>query len=285
MESNPYNFICITFKIIGCLPPEMQNTQTYRYDGLPVSYKTMGEGKPLIILHGWGSSGQVMLPLAKQLASLRSCFVLDLPGFGNTPEPDQPWSVDDYTDLIQQFIGDLQLGSVDLLVHSFGGRIALKLCARPEGEQLIDKVLITGGAGMKPKRSLTYYLKKYAAKILKAPFALLPGGYREKALNKLRDTSLWKALGSSDYSKLSGVMRETFVKTVTEHLESSLPNIPHEILLLWGRNDDAAPLYQAKRIERGIEGAALVVIDRAGHYAFLDQPVRFGSIAKAFFEK
>jgi pimeloyl-ACP methyl ester carboxylesterase len=284
LGANPYNFICFTFKIIGCLPPEMQNIQTYRYSDLPVSYKTIGEGKPLIILHGWGSSGQVMLPLAKQLASLRNCFVLDLPGFGNTPEPNRPWSLDDYTDLIQQFITDLQLGSVDLLVHSFGGRIALKLCARTEGGQLIDKVLITGGAGMKPKRSLTYYLKKYTAKILKTPFTLLPSGPREKALNKLRDTALWKSLGSSDYSKLSGVMRETFVKTVTEHLESSLPNIPHEVLLLWGRNDEATPLYQAERMDQGIEEAALVVIDNAGHYAFLDQPARFGSIAKAFFE-
>lgn len=264
----------------------METTKIYHYQNLSISYSRVGmeTGKPLLILHGWGSNKQVMMPLAKELAALRDCYVLDLPGFGNSSVPQEAWSVDDYADLIQQFTKDLDLQTVDLLVHSFGGRIALKLCARPEAQNLIDKVLITGGAGMKPKRSVSYYLKKYTAKFLKAPFLILPSTLRQKALAWLRQTPAWKALGSGDYSKLSGVMRETFVKTVTEYLEPTLPKIPHEVLLLWGRDDEAAPLYQAERMEKGIENAALVVIEQAGHYAFLDRPSRFTSIAKAFFK-
>ncbi|HKK45450.1 MAG TPA: alpha/beta hydrolase [Balneolaceae bacterium] len=262
----------------------MQNAQTYNYGGLPVAYKKIGTGKPLLILHGWGSNSQVMMPLANQMAKLRTCYLLDLPGFGDSSAPDHPWDVDDYADLVEQFITAQDLGPVDLLVHSFGGRIALKLCAREKNKKIVDKVLITGGAGMKPKRSLSYYLKKYTAKTLKAPFLILPSDLQEKALNRLRQTSIWKSLGSSDYSKLSGVMRQTFVRTVTDYLEPCLSNIPHEVLLLWGREDKAAPLYQAERMEQGIKNAALVVIDHAGHYAFLDRPSRFVSIAKAFFE-
>lgn len=264
----------------------MENAQTYHYKNLSVSYTRIGKesNKPLVILHGWGCDKQLMIPLAKQLADQRNCYVLDLPGFGDSSIPDQPWEVDDYTDLILQFIKDHNFEPADLLVHSFGGRIALKLCARTEAKRLIGKVLITGGAGMKPKRDISYYLKKYAAKTLKVPFIILPPAFRRKALEKLRQTSIWKALGSSDYRKLSGVMRKTFVQTVTEYLEPCLPRIPHEVLLLWGRNDDAAPLYQAERMEEGIDNAALVVIDHAGHYAFLDRPSHFASIAKAFFE-
>lgn len=244
----------------------------------------MGKGKPLVMLHGWGTSGRVMMPLAEMLSSIRTCYVLDLPGFGESPAPDQPWAIDDYADMVQGFIEELELGEVDLLVHSFGGRITLKLCARPWGKEHIDNVLITGGAGMKPKRSLKFYFKKYLAKMLKAPFLLLPGQAREKALQQLRGTALWKWLGSSDYQKLSGVMRETFVKSVTEHLDSYLSNIPHDVLLLWGKDDEATPLYQGERMEKGIKNAALVTIDNAGHYAFLDRPKHFASIAKAFFE-
>ncbi len=79
-------------------------------------------------------------------------------------------------------------------------------------------------------------------------------------------------------------MRETFVKSVTEHLDNCLPHIPHEVLLLWGRNDEATPLYQGQRMEKGIKNAALVTIDNADHYAFLDRPKHFASIARAFFE-
>ncbi|HEX6983291.1 MAG TPA: alpha/beta hydrolase [Balneolaceae bacterium] len=264
---------------------KMQNEQKYHYNDLPVVYQKTGAGKPLIVLHGWGSSGKVMMPLAEQLSDLRTCYVIDLPGFGKSPAPDNPWNIDNYADLIQQFISDENLGETDLLVHSFGGRITLKLCARDDAKSGIGKVLITGGAGMKPKRSTNYYFKKYFAKTLKAPFVILPQKLRERSLKRLRQTALWKSLGSSDYSKLSGVMRGTFVRTVTEYLEPCLPSIPHEVLLLWGRNDEATPLYQAERMEKGIKNAALVVIDHAGHYAFLDRPAHFAAIAKAFFEE
>ena len=260
----------------------MADTKTFSYQNMSVSYQQLGKGKPLVILHGWGSSSRVMMPLAKQLSHLRECFIIDLPGFGDTPEPPVSWRIDDYTDMIETIIKNNFQEPVDLLVHSFGGRITLKLCARTSGKNLVDKVLITGGAGMKPKRSASYYFKKYTAKLLKAPFLILPSKPRDKALSWLRKTSVWKALGSSEYSEQSGVMRETFVKSVTEYLEPCLPKIPHEVLLLWGRNDEATPLYQGERMEAGIKNAALVVIDNAGHYAFLDRPKHFASIAEAF---
>lgn len=262
----------------------MATTLSYQYQELNVHYKKVGTGKPLIILHGWGSSSRVMMPVAQQLSNMRTCYVFDLPGFGDTAEPPIAWGIDDYTNMVGAFIRANFKEPVDLLVHSFGGRIVLKLCARREGKNLVDKILITGGAGMKPKRSFSFYAKKYTAKVLKAPFVLLPHSAKEKAFAKLRNTRLWKSLGSSDYSKLSGVMRETFVKSVTEHLEPCLPNIPHEVLLLWGENDEATPLYQGERMEEGIENAALVKIENAGHYSFLDRPKYFARIARAFFE-
>ncbi len=77
-------------------------------------------------------------------------------------------------------------------------------------------------------------------------------------------------------------MRETFVLSVEEYLEPTLPNISHSVLLLWGKNDDATPLYQAKRMEKGISEAALVVMNDCGHYAFLDKPKQFAVIAEAY---
>ena len=263
----------------------MAENKTFTYRDQEIVYEKVGEGKPLVILHGWGSSKRVMMPIAQNLAHLRTSFVLDLPGFGDSPEPSSGWAIDDYADLVTAFIQSLDEEKVDVLVHSFGGRIMLKLCARDFGKSHIDKVLITGGAGMKPRRSMKFYLKKYTAKVLKAPFLILPEPLREKAMEWLRGTNLWKSLGSSDYSKLSGVMRETFVKSVTEYFESSLPKIPHEVLLLWGRNDDATPVYQGERIEKGIKNAALVIIEDAGHYAFLDKPKQFARIAEAFFKE
>ncbi|MEX1137438.1 MAG: alpha/beta hydrolase [Balneolales bacterium] len=255
----------------------------YTYNGQHVHYKKLGSGKPLLMLHGWGSNSDVMLPLATKLSKTHTCYIPDLPGFGKSPAPDTAWSVDDYSDLTLSFIRDLDLEITDVLAHSFGGRIMLKLCARPGAEEQFGKIIITGGAGMKPRRKISFYFKKYMAKVLKAPFLLLPKRLREPSLDWLRKTPLWKSLGSGDYQKLQGVMQGTFVKVVSEYLEPCLPKIRHEILLLWGQNDDAAPLYQGQRIEQGVKSATLITIDQAGHYAFLDQPERFRLIAEAYY--
>lgn len=248
-----------------------------------VNYYKTGTGKPLFILHGWGASSKTMISIAQCLSTIRSCYILDFPGFGDSPAPESAWDVSDYAKLVQQFIERITNEPSDLLVHSFGGRITLKLLSSEWGKQCIDKVIITGGAGMKPKRTWRYYYKSYLAKTAKAPFLILPNPLREKGLNKLRKTSFWKSLGSSDYSTLQGVMREIFVKTVSEYLEKHLNDIQHEVLLLWGKNDTATPMYQAERLKNGIKNATLIPIENAGHYAFLDQPQTFCAIANAYF--
>jgi pimeloyl-ACP methyl ester carboxylesterase len=256
----------------------------FDYNGTAVRYRSTGTGPPLLFLHGWGVDSDTLMPLATHFSDQRTCILPDFPGFGRSDEPPSAWSVDDYAACIRALLGHLGMAKTDVLAHSFGGRVMLKLLPAPETAGLFGKVLITGGAGMKPRRPLRFYIRKYTAKTLKAPFLILPGGMREGGLNWLRGTSLWRSLGSSDYARLTGVMRETFVKSVSEYLDDCLPGIDHEVLLLWGRNDDATPLYQAERMEKGIRNAALVVIDGAGHYAFLDQPARFRLIAGAFFK-
>lgn len=241
-----------------------------------------GLSRPLIILHGWGASKKIMQPLGRMLAFHHDCYVIDLAGFGESSEPPLAWKIDDYADSIQAWVEHIGLLKFDILAHSFGGRITLKLLTRPWSKEHVQNVLITGGAGMKPRRSAIFYAKKYVAKILKAPFNLLPEPFKSQGLDWLRTTSTWKSLGSSEYAVLSGVMRETFVHSVTEYLEPTLPKISHSVLLLWGENDDATPLYQAQRMEKGLAEGALVVMEGCGHYAFLDKPKQFVAIAEAY---
>ncbi len=271
----------------------------FEYSGIPVAYLKTGSGPPLLLLHGWGNCSDVLLPLARSLSDIRTCFIPDLPGFGKTPPPREPWSVGDYADLVRAFVHEFAGGSTDVLAHSFGGRIVLKWaarCATETGSENASKkrpqngasdellkIIITGGAGMKPRRSFSYYRRRTMAVLLKTPFLILPGALKSKALQWLRGTAIWRSLGSSDYQKLDGVMRETFVRTVSEHLEDCLPAITQEVLLLWGKEDESTPWYQAGRMAQGLVNGALVGIDRAGHYAFLDQPDRFRRIVRAFF--
>jgi pimeloyl-ACP methyl ester carboxylesterase len=249
-----------------------------------VAWRELGQGTPLLILHGWGVDSSVMVPVMQRLSTLRRCIAIDFPGFGASPSPSVAWDVDTYAAMVREFMEANEIGQCDILAHSFGGRVTLSLLADDPSRQVFGKVLITGGAGMKPRRTWRYYYRRTLATTLKAPFSILPATVREKGLARLRKTAVWKSLGSSDYQQLQGVMRETFVKTVNHYQESLLPKIPHDILLLWGTDDNATHIYQGERLAQGLKNAALVKIDRAGHYAFIDQPMQFGAIAEAFFK-
>lgn len=254
--------------------------------GQKIAWSKFGTGRPLLLLHGWGSSSDVMSQIAERIGAYRTCYLLDFPGFGNSPEPSKGWSIGDYADLTSDFIHQIlpEDQPVDILAHSFGGRVSIKLLSNKQNPvaSRIDKVIFTGAAGLKPKRSASFYVKKYTAKTLKAPFALLPETLRNAGLNQLRQTSLWKKLGSGEYRELTGSMRETFVKTVTEYLEKDVQEISHEILLIWGEKDTATPLEQGERMDQLLKQSALVTIPDAGHYAFLDKPAQFAAIVKSY---
>jgi pimeloyl-ACP methyl ester carboxylesterase len=247
-------------------------------------YRESGSGTPLLILHGWGVDSSVMTSIMNRLSGIRRCIAIDFPGFGGSDLPPNPWGVDDYAEVVRQLIHALDLGKCDILAHSFGGRVTLSLLASDTDQSQFGKVLITGGAGLKPRRSWRYHYRKNMARLLKAPFRLLPSSLRDKGLGYLRTTTVWKSLGSSDYQKLQGVMREVFVKTVNHYQDGLLPSIKHEVLLIWGVNDDATPIDQGYRLEKGLPKATLIKIEQAGHYAFLDQPAAFGAIAEAYFK-
>lgn len=254
-------------------------------DGQQLAWYTIGSGKPLVILHGWGSHSKIMQPIAKNLQRNRSIYLLDFPGFGESPEPSQPLNVQQYAEITEKWINKVLADKkLDLFVHSFGARVAIKLLGNQPISRQIEKVIFTGAAGLKPKRKASYYIKKYIVKILKAPFWLLPANLRKKGLARLRQTTLWKHLGSADYQQLSGIMRETFVKTVTEYLDDDLANIQHEVLLIWGENDNSTPLDQGIRMDHTLPNSALVTIENAGHYAFLDQSTQFTAITQAYLD-
>jgi pimeloyl-ACP methyl ester carboxylesterase len=173
---------------------------------------------------------------------------------------------------------------VDLIGHSNGGRISLFLASDSETKQFVRRLVLISPSGITPNRTASYYIRKYAAKILKAPFEMLPAPLREFGLDWLRHSLVWKLLGSSDYLALDGVMRETFVRTVTYHLDDRLDMIDAPTLLLWGENDSAVSKRQMRVLEDKIRDAGLVVLKNAGHYGYLDDYQTFIAATRHFLD-
>ncbi len=189
---------------------------------------------------------------------------IDLKGFGANAGMEYPYSLDDYAADVADYIEYNNLYKPHVIAHSFGARIALKLAA--ENPDIFDKMVLTGAAGLKPRRSLKYRVKRAAFRTLK----LFCG--REKL----------QRFYSKDYVALDPVMRESFKLIVNEHLDGRLKDIKNPVLVIFGGNDRETPLYMAKKLHKGIVGSKLVIIKDAGHFAFIDKPAKFNMEVKEF---
>ncbi len=247
----------------------------YRYD-----MSDQANASTILFLHGWGCDGSIFSTFANDIRRHANVLSVDFPGHGQSDEPPQPWGVPEYAVQILALLDELSIDQVDIIAHSFGGRISIWLASH--APERIGKMIITGGAGLRKPASETQskkqkqyqYLKKILETASKVPF-LKNAVY--VLLEKLR-----QHYGSADYKRLNENMRKTFVKVITQDLSELLPSIHASTLLVWGSNDTETPLWMGKKMESDIPDAGLVVFEGRTHFAFLEEANRFLVIVKTF---
>ncbi len=248
----------------------------FPYQGLQIVYYESGQGWPVVLLHGWGCSHETMRPVAEHLEGRFHLYNFDLPGHGESDEPREAWSTVEYKEMLKAFFARENIVRPILIAHSFGGRLSLRLGA----EEIPHKMILTGCAGLKPKRGLDYYAKVYSYKAAKKALSL-PGlrKRKEELLTNLRGKR-----GSTDYQQASEEMRGTFVKVVNEDLKELLPKIQAPTLLYWGENDTTTPLEDGQIMEKLMRDAGLVVRKNSAHYAYLEQLPNFLAVVDSFLQ-
>ncbi|MDR1693297.1 MAG: alpha/beta hydrolase [Oscillospiraceae bacterium] len=230
-----------------------------------------GNGKPLLFLHGWGVGYDAYLPLLTKLASSYAVYAPDLPGFGKTPEPDTPWSADDYADFAAGYCVSRGLTDPVCIGHSNGGRVLLTLLSRENPGIRPPRMALFGPAGLKRRKSLrvrlTIALYKLG-KLLLTPIPKLQGMFTA-------------GKGSADYRSASPLMRETMKKLLDTDLTPRLRLVKAPTLLIWGENDTASPPADGRVMEKNIPDCGLALIP-GGHWSFIEQLPRTMRILEAF---
>ena len=228
--------------------------------------KSGSKGKKVVLLHGWGQNTEMMAFIATFLKKYFIVYNIDFPGFGRSEEPPMAWGCEDYTEFLHDFCLKQKIDKPIFIAHSFGCRIALRY-AHKYGAY---KMVLTGAAGVRDKRTLSWYVKTYSYKLAKK---VLPESLRNKYQNKV---------GSTDYKNSSGIMRQTFVKVVNDDVKDILKDIDVETLLVFGENDDATPVSKGKLMEKLMPNAALVIFENDDHYAYINEAARFNAVLDAF---
>ena len=246
--------------------------------GLTLSFTDEGAGSVVVLLHGWGGRAASMTPLANALRERFRVLAFDLPGFGETSLPPEPWGTFEYASFVAAALAGLGVQRASFIGHSFGGRLGIWLAAnRPE---LVQSLVLIDSAGVKPLPTLKRRLRTAVFKAAKALLRLRILGRAGPALQE----RLAAKLGSADYRAATGVMRASMVKTVNEDVTHLLPRIGVPTLLLWGENDKETPVADGEKMAGLIGDAVLIRVAGAGHFSYLENPLYVQAVVIAFLD-
>lgn len=244
-------------------------------------------GDSVLLLHGFPESSYMWRELMPAIAAAgHQAIAPDLPGFGDSP-PLQPNSWESLVEAINGFVAELQLGPVILLCHDWGGLVGLRwACDHPGAASALvisstgffsdgqwhgmAQALRTPGTGEELLESLTR--EGFGAVMGAASTNFTSDAvdeYWRAASTPARRGAVLDLYRSGDFEKLAPY-------------EGRLAELRLPTLILWGENDEFAPISGAKRFQSQIEESELAAIEGAGHFVYADAPQRCAEVVERF---
>ncbi len=220
-----------------------------------------GGDRHLVFLHGWGLTRDSLRGIGGLFEPRYSVHLIDLPGFGEAPVPPDTWDSVKYTDLVQQYLLERVKGPAVLVGHSFGGRLTVRLASRHLPS--IERIVLMGVPGLPASPWSKKALRRSGIRGMRRFFRAVRPVTGEGPL-------AWhtRTFASRDYLA-AGPMRQVFVRVVNEDLTEPARTIECRTLLLWGSDDEEAPVWLAERY-RSLLGdrATLEILPHKDHHLY-----------------
>lgn len=260
--------------------------------GFATNCHDVGTGAPVLLIHGSGpgvsawANWRLLLPV---LAQTRRVIAPDMRGFGFTERPANPAEATAYNMAawVQQAVDvldALNIAQADLVGNSFGGALALALAIKHP--QRVRRLVLMGSVGV--------------------PFAITPGldavwGYTPSIehMRELLDIFAFsRALVTDELAQLRyqasiqpgfqeafaamfPAPRQRWVDAMTSP-EASIRALPHETLVVHGRDDRVIPLSNSVTLAQWITRAQLHVFGQCGHWTQIEHAARFARLVENF---
>ena len=253
--------------------------EVVRANDIKIAYERIGQGPPLVLVHGAGVDGRMWRPQLTALADEFTVVAWDEPGAGRSDDVPAGFGLADYAHCLAAVIDALALGPAHVAGLSWGGTVVQELYHHyPERvATLIFADTYAGWKGSLPAEEVQARIegvrKMLAAEERDDPPGLFAGDPPSEFATLLEEMTI-AARPASLAGQLS-VMAEADQRDL-------LPRIAVPTLLLWGEADTRSPLSVARQFENAIPGAELVVIPDAGHVSNLEQPGPFNDALREF---
>lgn len=243
--------------------------------GVKTQFQRLGHGPTLVLLHGWGCDWQIWSPVISELSKEFRLIIPDLPAFGQSEAPPEPWVSEQYVDWLHNFLSaELGSDSFSIVGHSFGGKLAALLAAT-HPQVGVRKLILVDSSGLPIALSPIKVLQKNM-------LSLIPESVKGVVPARLKYQFLKMSGSATDHFQSTDQQRLIFKRIYQEDISRQLPKITLPTLIIWGAEDTDTPPAQAVRFQELIPGSDLVILDSAGHFPFIDQPQQCITLIKNF---
>ena len=258
---------------------------------LNTNYHDYGQGAPVLLIHGSGpgvsawANWRLVIP---ELAKTQRVLAPDMVGFGFTERPqDIVYGMDVWVRQAVDFMDAMDLARVDLVGNSFGGGLALALAIRHP--QRVRRLVLMGAVGV--------------------DFPITPGldavwGYEPSYENMRRIMDVFaynRSLVTDDlahmryeasvrpgfqesYARMFPAPRQRWVQSLASP-EDHIAALPHETLIVHGREDQVIPVENSQRLFRLIPKSQLHLFGQCGHWTQIEHAARFARLVSNFLQE
>lgn len=245
---------------------------------LKLFYRTEGEGKPLVYVHG-NTGSSLWFSRVMKVPGFRT-YALDLPNFGNSDPLEGAADLRRYADYLKGFIDALGLDSPVVAAHSLGGAVAQSMAiSSPEslsGLVLIDSASPKGLVTPRERYPLIDMMRKDRSFLSKALATTLPTLKDPEFFEALVDEALRMAepawIGNAEALSHFDVSERT--------AEFAKP-----VLALWGRGDCIVTEAMARETAEAYPKGELKILEGVGHSVIAEDPARFMDLLMEFIAK
>lgn len=264
--------LTFTFLLAFLAPAASQEPdggQTAAINGFQMYYEDMGEGDPLLLVHGWSGNADYFAPLLDELSAHYRLIVPELRGHGNSTNPDGTFTIDQTASDVLALLDHLGLGNVRALGASAGGLTLLRMALDNPG--VLESMIVVGVG--------THFPEACQANMAATDADNFPPDWWEIMRSR-------HPTGDDQIRELAAYLRELAEPGVGVGFSvDALPSIQARTLIVQGDSDWCFPPPLVAEMHRAIPDAALWVIPNGEHVPILGpRTPMFLDVALRFFD-
>lgn len=241
-----------------------------------------GEGLPLLLVHGLGSSSRSWAPILDDLAAKRRVIAVDLPGFGTTPPLSGAVSISTLSDALTVFLQEKHCLGIDAVGSSMGARLVLELARR--GGVLGGVLSLDPGGFWQGWQRRAFYASIYLSirlvRLLQPALPFLTRHAVTRALLLAQFSAHpWRLSPQLTLDELRNFAASPSFDELLDNLAFGEPqrgaaphSIEHPLIIGWGKHDRVCFPRQAKRALELFPDARLHWFSDSGHFPQWDAP-------------